>query len=120
MALENASFYKESVWMDDKELSAILKEIGDSVRHAQAVNLANSYLLTEIVRDLADAARNRHDYLVDMFERINAHVNQLSLENQSHQVNGLVRVELSKFFAQVAKSPKAPEDSDHLHPKREI
>jgi flagellar biosynthesis/type III secretory pathway chaperone len=72
-ALENASLM---IWkasdMEDKELTAILKEIGESMRRAQALNLANSYLLAEIVRQLADAATNRHDYLVGMFERIDS------------------------------------------------
>jgi hypothetical protein len=96
--------------MEDNELSAIFKEIGESLRRAQALNLANNYLLAEIVRQLADSAANRHDYLVGMFERVSARAEQSPFERQSDQTNGLLRVELSKFFAQVARSPKAPDD----------
>jgi hypothetical protein len=91
--------------MQDKELAAILKEIGESIGRAQALNLANSYLLAEVVRQLADVAVNRHDYLVGMFERVSARAEKPPFDKHSHQINGLLRVELSKFFAQVAKSP---------------
>jgi hypothetical protein len=104
--------------MEDKELSSILKEIGESMRRAQALNLANSYLLAEIVRQLADAAANRHDHLAGMFERIGARAEQSPSERQSHQTNGLLRVELSKFFAQGANTPKATEDGDRPPAKR--
>jgi hypothetical protein len=90
--------------MGDEECRAQDK-IADSVRCVQAVSLANNYLLTEIVRDLANAANNRHDYLVSMFERISALADQLPTENQSHLLNDLFREELSKFFAEVARKP---------------
>jgi hypothetical protein len=96
--------------MEDNELSAILKEIGESLRRAQALNLANNYLLAEIVRQLADSATNRHDYLVGMFERVGARAEQSPFEWRSDQINDLLRVELSKFFAQVARSPQAAAD----------
>jgi hypothetical protein len=88
--------------MGNEELSAILGKIEVSVRHAQAVGLAHNYLLTEMVCDLADAARNRHAYLADMFERISARADELPIERQSCPVGDLFRQELSKFFAQVA------------------
>jgi predicted component of viral defense system (DUF524 family) len=46
--------------MDDKELSLALEKIDDSVRDARAAALANSYVLAEIVRDLADSASTRN------------------------------------------------------------
>ena len=100
--------------MDDGELSATLEKLADSARRAQAVSLANNYLLTEIIRDLADLARNRHDYLAAMFERISARADQLPIERQSNAIilSGLFREELSKFFAQVARAPAAPKDGD--------
>jgi hypothetical protein len=88
--------------MDDKELSAIEEKFAESLRLAQAMSLANNYVLTEIVRDLADAAKNRHGYLVGMFERISARADQLPIEKQSHQISDLFREELSKIFTQVA------------------
>jgi hypothetical protein len=58
--------------MGEGELSAVEQMIVDSVRRTHALSLVNNYLLAEIVRDLADAVKNRHDYLVGTFERIGA------------------------------------------------
>lgn len=66
--------------MDDKELSLALEKIADFVKDARAVALVNSYALAEIVRDLADSARNRHDYLAGMFARISARAERSSIE----------------------------------------
>ena len=98
--------------MDDKELSAILGDLACSLRHAQAVSLANTRLLVEIVRDLANGEKNRHDYLIGMFDRIGARVGRPPNEDQSRLIDGLFREELSKFFAEVAKSREAPENGD--------
>jgi len=67
--------------MGDEELSTVEQKVADSVRQAHALNLVNNYLLAEIVRDLADAANNRHDYLVGMFERISARADHLPSRN---------------------------------------
>jgi hypothetical protein len=67
------------------------------------MSLANNYLLAEIVHDLADAKKNRHGYLIGMFERISARADQLPIDKQSPLTNDLLREELSKFFAEVAK-----------------
>ena len=91
--------------MGDEELSAVEQIIVDAVRRTHALNLVNNYLLAEIVRDLADAANNRHDYLLGMFERISARADQLPIERQSRLTNDLFREELSKFFARVARGP---------------
>lgn len=109
----------EGVSLNDKELAAILERLAESARHTQAMSLANNYLLAEIVGELADGARNRHDYLAGMFERISARADRLPLERQSNPiiVGGLFREELSKFFAQIARSPSAPRDGDQ--PRRQ-
>lgn len=91
--------------MNDEDLAATLESLADSLRHAQAVGHVNGFLLGEIVHDLADRARNRHDYLASMFERISARLDKLPIEKNSPLVSDLVREELSKFFASVAKSP---------------
>jgi hypothetical protein len=97
--------------MDDKELSLALEKIVDSVRDARAAALANNYVLAEIVRELADSARNRHDYLADMFARIGAHAERLPIEGPPHDLSALFREELSKFFARVAGGSMSPEDN---------
>ncbi len=91
--------------MNDEELATTLKTLGNSVRYAQALGCVNGFLLGEIVHDLADRARNRHDYLVGMFGRISARLDKLPNEKNSPRVSDLAREELSKFFASVAKSP---------------
>jgi hypothetical protein len=101
--------------MDDEEFSARLEKIADSLAQTQAVNLANHYLLAEITRALADAARNRHDYLAGMFERVRARADQLPIDARSHERNALFREALSKFFAEIADSPKAPPDRARRH-----
>jgi hypothetical protein len=88
--------------MNDDKRSAVPKKIEESVRHTQAMTLAHNYLLAEIIGELADAARSRHDDLADMFERISAHADQLPTERQPYPMGDLFREELSKFFAQVA------------------
>ena len=97
--------------MDDNELSSAFEKIADSVREARAVALANNYVLAEIVRDLADDARNRHDYLAGMFARISARAERSPIEGPPNGLSALFREELSKFFAHVARGPMPAEDS---------
>jgi hypothetical protein len=94
--------------MDDEELSARLEKIIATLAEMQAVNLANHYLLAEIMRDLADTARNRHDYLAGMFERISARADPLPIDGRAQELNASFRETLSKFFAEIARSPNAP------------
>ncbi len=103
--------------MDHEELTGLLKEIAESMRRAQALSLANSYLLAEIARQLADAAPNRHDYLVGMFERVSARAEKSPFDEHAQPANGLLRVELSKFFAQIARGPKALRSDDPPNPR---
>jgi hypothetical protein len=67
-----ARFGKESAAMNDEELATTLETLVDSARYARALGRVNGFLLGEIVHDLADRARNRHDYLAGMFGRISA------------------------------------------------
>jgi hypothetical protein len=90
--------------MNDEELATTLETLADSMRYAQAVGRVNGFLLGEIVHDLADRARNRHDYLAGMFGRISARLDKLPNEKNLPRVSDLAREELSKFFASVAKS----------------
>jgi hypothetical protein len=100
--------------MDDDERDAAMETLAEGLRQAQAQNLANSYVLREIVRDLAAAAGNRHGFLADMFARISARADRLPIEGQSNAaiVSGLFRQEVAKFFAEVASNALAPEDGD--------
>ena len=100
--------------MDDEERAAAMDRLAEGVRQAQAVSLANSSVLREIVRDLAAVAENRHGFLADMFERISARADRLPIDGQSNAalVSGLFRQEVAKFFAEVASNALAPEDGD--------
>ena len=91
--------------MGDKELAATLETLAYSVTQTEAVGRMNGLLLGEIVHDLADGARDRHDYLAAMFGRISERLDKLPIEKNSPRVSDLVREELSKFFASVARSP---------------
>jgi len=91
--------------MSDKELAATLETLAYSVRQTEAVGRMSGLLLGEIVHDLADGARDRHDYLSGMFGRISERLDRLPIEKNSPRAADLVREELSKFFASVARSP---------------
>ena len=88
-----------------------IERIADSARDARAVALANNYILAEIVRDLADGARNRHDYLAGMFAGISAQAERSPIEGPPHGLSAAFREELSKFFARVARGAMSSEDS---------
>jgi hypothetical protein len=103
---------------DDEESGGLLKEITDSVRRTQALSLTNSHVLAEIVRQLVDAATDRHDYLVGMFERVRARAENSGFDKHVQPADGLLRVEISKFFAEVAGSSKALRRDDHAAPGR--
>jgi hypothetical protein len=96
--------------MDDKELSLALEKIADFVKDARAVALVNSYALAEIVRDLADSARNRHDYLAGMFARISAR-REIVDRRAPNGLSAVSREELSIFFARVARGSITSDDS---------
>jgi hypothetical protein len=98
--------------MADEELAGLLKEIADSIQRAQALSVANSHLLAEIVRQLADASANRHDYLAGMFDRISARAEGMRFGERADAADGLLRVELSKFFADVAGGPQTPKTGE--------
>jgi hypothetical protein len=97
--------------MDDEELSLALEKIADSMREARALALANNYVLSEIVRDLADDARNRHDYLADMFARISAQAERSPIEGPPYGLSASFREELSKFFSRIARGSTSSDDS---------
>jgi hypothetical protein len=88
--------------MDDQELAAILNALTDSVRRAEATTEANSLLLAEIVRDLADAARDRHEYLAGMSQRVTLRLDRSPIDKKPAWLCDLPREELSKLFAEVA------------------
>lgn len=100
--------------MDEDERAAEMESLAAGLRQAQAQNLANSFVLREIVRELAAGAGNRHGFLADMFERISARADRLPIEGQADAaiVSGLFRQEVAKFFAEVASNARAPEDGD--------
>jgi len=93
--------------MEEEPPAGTVEQLADSVRRTEAIALANRYVLREILRDLADSARNRHAFLADMFDRIGAQADRLPIESRSDPaiVGGLFREELAKFFAEVARRP---------------
>jgi len=91
------------------ERGTSIEQLADAVRRTQAATLANSFVLREILRDLAGSGRNRHAYLADMFERIGARADRLPIATDADSaiVGDMFREELAKFFAEVARRPSA-------------
>jgi hypothetical protein len=91
--------------MDDDDYE-MLKEIADSLGQAQARNRANSYILMEVVRDLAKMAKDSDEYLANMFERISARADQGEIESEAHPVTAEFREVIATFFAVARNSLK--------------
>lgn len=86
----------------DKTFQMIVESLGQ----AQAINHANSYILMEVVRDLARASPDSHRYLANMFERVSARADQGPVEKEAHPVNVEFRDVISRFFANAGKGLK--------------
>jgi hypothetical protein len=56
----------------DKKLLDDLREMADLIGQAQAINQAQSYILLEIVRDIARSQPDPHKYISNMFEKVSA------------------------------------------------
>ncbi len=92
--------------MADQEMEALwqtLKDVGEVVGQCQARNRMSSYILMEIVRDLARTQQSPRKYLADMFERISARADQGEIEKEAHPVNAEFRAAVSQFFATAGK-----------------
>lgn len=85
--------------MCEEALWATLKQIGESLGQAQAMNRKNSYILMEVVRDLARTTSDPHKYLTNMFERVSARADQGAIEKETHPVNIEFRNAISQFFS---------------------
>jgi hypothetical protein len=84
--------------MRDEDLGKVLKEFSEALGQLQAFDMANSYILMEIARDLARASPDPHKYLADMFERISARADQGPIDGESHPVNVAFRDAIAQFF----------------------
>jgi hypothetical protein len=82
--------------MDDLKT---LRQLVEAIGQAQAANIRDSFILTEIVRDLAKQHPDPQRYIAAMFERISARADQGSIENESHPVNAEFRDGLARFFS---------------------
>jgi hypothetical protein len=86
-----------------------LKDVGDIVGQAQALNRSNSYILMELVRDIARVQPNPQKYLADMFERISARADKGPIEKEAHPVNAEFRDAISQFFSLAGKNLRVPD-----------
>jgi hypothetical protein len=82
----------------------ITKLLIEALGQAQAFNRANSYILMEVVRDLARAQADPETYLAGMLERINARADQGPSEKEAHAVNIEFRDAISRFFLTVGQN----------------
>ncbi len=69
-----------------------------AVGQTQGQCLAHSYILLEIVRELARQKSDPHKFLADMFERISARADQGPIDQQGHPVQHEFRWTIETFF----------------------
>ena len=84
--------------MRDEDLGKVLKEFSEALGQLQAFDMANSYILMEIARDLARASPDPHKYLAEMFERISSRADQGQIEGESDPVVAQFRDSIAQFF----------------------
>ena len=89
--------------MDEDKLRSLQFAVGQ----CQAMNIANLYILTEVVTDLATATPDPEKYLAGMFERISARSDNEPIEKEGHPVNVELRETISGFFAVITKRLRA-------------
>jgi hypothetical protein len=85
--------------MEEEQLKQLIAVIGQ----CQAFNRMNSYILMELVRDIARSQPNPQKYLANMFEKISARADQWPIEKEAHPVNAEFRDAISNFFARAGK-----------------
>jgi hypothetical protein len=81
-----------------------LRSLADSLGQAQAINQANSYILMEIVRDIARSQPNPHKYISNMFERVSGRADRSPVEDEAHPVHSEFRKTIEAFFYLAGKN----------------
>lgn len=92
--------------MNDREIIDALRKVAGALAETQAANLANSYILFELVRDLADLGEDRQKYFSALFERVSARADRTPVEQEANPVVVSFRAAIARFFEVVAKSPR--------------
>jgi hypothetical protein len=87
----------------DDPTNGPMKKMIEALGQAQAFNMAHSYILMEIVRDLARSTPDAQKYLASMFERVSARADQGPIEDEAHPVNAEFRDAISRFFARAGR-----------------
>ena len=87
-----------------EDFDSTVKLLVEALGQAQAFNHANSYILMEVVRDLARTQADPEAYLAGMFERISARADQGLIEKEAHAVNIEFRDAISRFFLTVGQN----------------
>jgi hypothetical protein len=87
----------------DEEIGDALKRLSAAFGQAQAFNLALSYILAEIMCDLARSRPDPQRYIADMFERVSARADQMPIESEVDLVTSEFRYNISRFFSQVGQ-----------------
>ncbi|MGQ2909342.1 MAG: hypothetical protein ACT6QU_15485 [Aliihoeflea sp.] len=83
---------------DDDDFLATFKSMGEAVAGAQGANLAQNYILHEILCDLARRSPDPEKYLSSMFERVSARADQGDVENEGHPVTVEFRWTVENLF----------------------
>jgi hypothetical protein len=80
-----------------------LKRLVAAVGQAQGFNQANSFILMEVVCDLARLQPDPEKYLAAMFERVSARGDQGPIEKEAHPAIVEFRYATETFFALAGK-----------------
>lgn len=88
----------------DEDVFKTLKKLADALGQAQAQNLAHSYILLEIVRDLAQIQPDPQKYLASVFERVSGRADQDPIEKEGHPVKAEFRWTVETFFRQAGQA----------------
>lgn len=84
-------------------LMALLRRMGESLGQQQAHSMRNSYILQEVVRDLAKTQPDPLRYVAGMFERVSARADQGDPKDEAHPVTAEFREATAQFFEQAGR-----------------
>ncbi|WP_275789772.1 hypothetical protein [Pararhizobium gei] len=89
--------------MDDDIITTINK-LTKALGQAQGQNIAQSYILMEIVRDLARTQPDPQKYIAGLFERVSGRADQGPVEKEAHPVQAEFRWTVETFFKHAGQS----------------
>jgi hypothetical protein len=87
----------------ESDIEKLAEEFGKIVGQTQAMSLANSYILMEVVREMARKESDPAALLSKMFENASARLDQQPVEKEAHPVSLEIRRSLEVFFTKAGR-----------------